>query len=280
MFIQNRKQFLTTAHGLGLQLPERQMHTHPNSSDQLHRSHITQYHCGYCKQGLRASSLQFTSPLEFNAKFRDGFTLRHELTAGSKIRDPVPAKFKHVTNIIICTLLYCDYVTYVPALKFPKSWLRTLGYRPKIHHFFFSHKWGTRFKYLSKLCPYILMYSALHIMQWFSQFLDVFTPKIKRKFFDFYILWIKTNVAYTRLEMIAGTKCCTTTTGSNRFVTLYYKLLPAVRSSSKHGRRWSSLLLYSISMTASWSVRTQQNSSCSHCAVTGQLRYGDYPLTY
>ena len=154
-------------------------------------------------------------------------------------------------SIVICPLLCCDYVTYVPALKFPKSWLRTLGYRPKIHHFIFSHKWGTRFKYLSKLCPYILMYSALHIMQWFSQVLDVFTPKIKRKIFDFYILWIKTNVAYTRLEMIARTKYCTTlttTTASNWFVTLYYKLLPAVRSSSKHGRRWSSLLLYSISM--------------------------------
>ena len=134
----------------------------------------------------------------------------------------------------------------MPALKFPKSWLRTLGYRQKIHHFFFSHKWGTRFKYLSKLCPYILMYSALHIMQWFSQLLDVFTPKIKRKFFDFYILWIKTNVAYTRLEMIARTKYCTTTTASNWCVTLYYKLLPAVRSSSKHGRWWSSLLLYSM----------------------------------
>ena len=103
----------------------------------------------------------------------------------------------------------------MPALKFPKSWLRTLGYRQKIHHYFFSHKWGTRFKYLSKLCPYILMYSALHIMQWFSQVLDVFTLKIKRKFFDFYILWIKTNVAYTRLEMIARTKYCTTTTASN-----------------------------------------------------------------
>ena len=54
-------------------------------------------------QGLRASSLQFTSPLQFNAIFRDSFTLRHELTAGSKIRDPVPAKFKHVTNIVTCT---------------------------------------------------------------------------------------------------------------------------------------------------------------------------------
>ena len=75
-----------------------------------------------------------------------------------------------------------------------------------------------------------------------------FTPKIKRKFFDFYILWIKTNVAYTRLEMIARTKYCTTTTASNWFVTLYYKLLPAVRSPSKHGRWRSSLLLYSISM--------------------------------
>ena len=137
----------------------------------------------YMRQGLRASSLQFTSPLEFNAIFRDGFTVRHELTAGSEIRDPVPAKFKHVTNIVC--VLCCDYVTHVPALKFPKSWLRTLGYRQKIHHFFFSHKWGTRFKYLSKLCPYILMYLALHIMQWFSQLSDVFTPKIKRKFFDF-----------------------------------------------------------------------------------------------
>ena len=134
------------------------------------------------------------------------------------------------------------------AVKCPKSWLRTLGYRPKIHHFFFSHKWDTRFKYLSNVCPYILMYSALHIMQWFSHSLDVFTPKIKRKCFDFYILWIKTNVAYTRLEMIARTKYCTTTTASNWFVTLYYKLLPAVRSPSKHGRWRSSLLLYSISM--------------------------------
>ena len=84
----------------------------------------------------------------------------------------------------------CDDVTYVPAvpaLKFQKSWLRTLGYRQKIHHFFFSHTWATRFKYLPEGCPYMLMYSALHIMQWFSGCLDVFTPKIRRKFFDFNI---------------------------------------------------------------------------------------------
>ena len=35
--------------------------------------------------------------------------------------------------------------------------------------------------------PYMLMYSALHIMQWFSHILDVFTPKIRQKFFDFNI---------------------------------------------------------------------------------------------
>ena len=43
-------------------------------------------------QGLRASSLQFTSPLEFNAIFRDGFPLRADLNGWSKIRDPVTAK--------------------------------------------------------------------------------------------------------------------------------------------------------------------------------------------
>ena len=46
-------------------------------------------------QGLRASSLQFTSPLEFNAIFRDGFPLRLDLNGWSKIRDHVTAKFKH-----------------------------------------------------------------------------------------------------------------------------------------------------------------------------------------
>ena len=35
--------------------------------------------------------------------------------------------------------------------------------------------------------PYMLMYSALHIMQWFSHILDMFIPKIRRKYFDFNI---------------------------------------------------------------------------------------------
>ena len=83
-------------------------------------------------------------------------------------------------------------------VKFPKSWPWTLGCRQKIHNFFFSHTWGTRFKYLPKLCPYILMYSALHIMQWFSHILDVFTPKITRKFFDFFSFFESKQMSLTQ----------------------------------------------------------------------------------
>ena len=143
---------------------------------------------GCMYQGLRASSLQFTSPLEFNAIFRDGFPLRLELNGWSKIRDPVTTKFKHVTVIVTCTLLCCDgRHVRAGAVKFPKSWLGTLPLGQKIHQFFFSRTWGTRFKYLPEGCPYMSMYSALHIMQWFSHILDVFTPKIRRIFFDFNI---------------------------------------------------------------------------------------------
>ena len=140
-----------------------------------------------CKeqQSLRASSLQFTSPLEFNAIFRDGFPLRLELNGWSKIRNPVTAKFKHVTVIVTCTLLCCDDVTYVPALWNCRklTWNFTLTAKntplflfPYMRHSLHIFAWGM---------PYMLMYSALHIMQWFSHILDVFTPKIRRKFFDF-----------------------------------------------------------------------------------------------
>ena len=88
-------------------------------------------------------------------------------------------------------------------MKFPKSWLETLPLRQKIHHFFFSHTWGTRFKYLPEGCPYMLMYSALHIMKWFSGCLDVFTRKSDENFSILTFSWIKTTVAYTRLEVIA-----------------------------------------------------------------------------
>ena len=89
-------------------------------------------------QGLRASSLQFTSPLEFNAIFRDGFPLRLDLNGWSKIRDPVTAKFKHVTVFVICTLLCCDDVTNVPALRnFQKADLKPYPYGKKYTAFSF-----------------------------------------------------------------------------------------------------------------------------------------------
>ena len=142
-------------------------------------------------------------------------------------------------------------------MKFPKSRLWTLGCRQKIHHFFFSHTWSTRFKYLTKLCPYILMYSALHIMQWFSRILDVFNPKIRRKFFDFYILRITTNVAYTRFELIARTKYCTTTLQLQCQTDLLLCIINCFLQwalPQKHGRQRSSLLLYSISMIVTGAV--------------------------
>ena len=79
-----------------------------------------------------------------------------------------------------------------------KKLLGTLPLRQKIHHFFFSHTWDTRFKYLPEGCPYMLMYSALHIMQWFSHILDVFTPKIRQNFFNFNIFMNKKKTSLTQ----------------------------------------------------------------------------------
>ena len=76
------------------------------------------------QQGLRASSLQFTSPLEFNAIFRYGFPVRVDLNGWSKIRDPITAKFKLVqtrTVIVTCTLLCCDDVTNMALWNFQKA---------------------------------------------------------------------------------------------------------------------------------------------------------------
>ena len=96
------------------------------------------------------------------------------------------------------------------------------------------------------------MYSALHIMQWFSHILDVFTQKIRRKFSILFFLWIKINVAYTRLEVIVRTTYCTTSKVYHRpqtdLLLCTILLLHPVSSSSKHGRRRSSLLLYFISL--------------------------------
>ena len=108
------------------------------------------YMCYICsKQGLRASSVQFTSPLEFIAIFRDGFTLKHELTAGSKIRDPVTVKFKHVTVIVTCTLLCCDDVTYMVLWNFQKTDVEPYPYGKKYTTFSFP----THGALVSNICP-------------------------------------------------------------------------------------------------------------------------------
>ena len=95
---------------------------------------------------------------------------------------------------------------YLPALwNFQKADFEPYPVGEKYTTFFFSHTWDARLKYLPKGYPYMLMYSAFNMMQWFSDCVDVFTPKIRRKFLIFTFLWIKINVTY-RLEVIAKTK--------------------------------------------------------------------------
>ena len=102
------------------------------------------------KQGLRGSSLQLSSQLEFNTIFRDGFPLRVELNGWSKIRDPVTAKFKHVTVIVTCTLLCCDDVTYMPALwNLQKADLKPYPYGKKYTTFSFPIQGALA----SNICP-------------------------------------------------------------------------------------------------------------------------------
>ena len=104
----------------------------------------------------------------------DGFTLRLDLTAGS--------------NICNGEVHYCNLYNVVMT----RTWRHLLTSNPRLSAkntpLFLFPQMGHSLQIFVKLCPYILMYSALHIMQWFSHSLDVFTPKIKRKFFDFYIL--------------------------------------------------------------------------------------------
>ena len=76
--------------------------------------------CQHCIIKLLRGSLQglpditgrtalAVQPDVVNAKY-------HVITNATYNRDPVPAKFKHVTNIDTCTLLCCDYSTLWEAL--------------------------------------------------------------------------------------------------------------------------------------------------------------------
>ena len=106
----------------------------------------------------------------------------------------------HLFAVVEQTDWEWDYlITYMPRLHFQKSRICIVSCRRKIHHFFFILDMVSLPKIFAWRMLYMLMYSALHIMQWFS--LDVFTSIIRRKSFD--LLWIKTNVAYTRPKVIA-----------------------------------------------------------------------------
>ena len=53
-------------------------------------------------------------------------------------------------------------------------------------------------KIFARGMPYMLMYSALHIMQWFSHSLDMLTPKIRRKICDLNIFYESKQMSVTQ----------------------------------------------------------------------------------
>ena len=63
----------------------------------------------------------------------------HVITNATYNRDPVPAKFKHVTNVDTCTLLCCDYSTLWEALHVNMHawWKSVLAFLTKTSKFSF-----------------------------------------------------------------------------------------------------------------------------------------------
>ena len=61
----------------------------------------------------------------------------HVITNTTYNRDPVPAKFKHVTNIDTCTLLCCDYSTLWEALHVNMVEIGVLAFLTKTSKFSF-----------------------------------------------------------------------------------------------------------------------------------------------
>ena len=63
----------------------------------------------FCLPDITGRTAKAVRPDAVNAKY-------HVITNATYNRDPVPAKFKHVTNIDTCTLLCCDYNTLWEAM--------------------------------------------------------------------------------------------------------------------------------------------------------------------
>ena len=162
-------------------------------------------------------------------------------------------------------MLWLDHIC-ASTVKFPKSWFCNLLCQQKIHHFFFSQTWGTHLNYLPERCPYMFMYSALHIMQWFSHILDVFTPKN----FDFNIFYESKQMSLTQDLKWSLEQCSTLAISivyqrhQTDLLLCTNKLLHPVSSSSKHGRQRSSLLLYSRSMFHTGSVTFKWTKPTGH----------------
>ena len=70
---------------------------------------VTQSHTGLHFPDIADRTALAVRPDVVNAKY-------HVITNATYNRDPLPAKFKHVTNIETCTLLCCDYSTLWEAL--------------------------------------------------------------------------------------------------------------------------------------------------------------------
>ena len=121
-------------------------------------------------------------PVQTQCDFLQGTTLSTIALWGRWDTQPCTGKVqtRHEYWNFYVTMLWLDHVR-ASTEKFQKSWLWILPCRQKIYLFFFSQTWGTRLKYLPDGCPYML------IMQWFSDSLDVFIPKIRQNFFDFII---------------------------------------------------------------------------------------------
>ena len=113
----------------------------------------------------------------------------------------------HVTNIVTCTLLCCDWIMYVLALwNFQKSWLWTLLLRQKntpLFLFPYMGCWLQMFAWGMPLHAHV--FSFTHNALVLSQYrcVQCSPRKSDENFSILTFLLIKTNVAYTILEVIA-----------------------------------------------------------------------------
>ena len=146
---------------------------------------------------------------------------------GEKIRDPVPAKFKHVTKIVTCTLLCVMWSRTCQALwNFQKADFKPY-YAGKNTLLFVFPDMGCSLKIFALRIPlhanvFSFTYNAVILLQF-----RCVHPENQTQFFRFWYFHESKQMLLTQdLKW----------------------LLPPVTTASKHGCQQSSLLLYSISV--------------------------------